>query len=88
MKKNSWFRVYSVVGQLTWLVLSPLLLFIGGGAWLVHRFNWDSRIIIVFVLLALAFAGAGVWSFAQKFINEYADLKKKPPKIDSDDYDY
>jgi len=87
MKKDSPLKVYVVAGHLGWLIISPLLLFIAGGSWLVNRFNWDSWLMIVFVLSGLAVMVGGVWAYMKQLINTYYG-NKKPPKIDKKDYDY
>ena len=88
MKKDSPFKVYIVAGNIGWLVITPLLLFIGGGSWLVNRFNWGSWLMIVFVFLGLVVMVGGVWSYLRQLLNMYGDLQKPPPKQDRRDYDY
>jgi hypothetical protein len=68
--------------------MTPLLVFIGGGGWLVQRFSWDTRVMLIFVALGLIFAGFGVWSYVNQLFTTYEDLRQKPPKRDKDDYDY
>jgi 4-amino-4-deoxy-L-arabinose transferase-like glycosyltransferase len=88
LKKNSALRVYLVASHLAWLVIAPLLVFIGGGSWLIHRFGWDRRVVIVFVLLGLLVMAGGIRSYARQFFAEHDDLNQKPPKQDKRDYDY
>ena len=91
MNKNSPLRVYVVVGHISWLVLSPLLLFIGGGSWLVNKFNWSQWWMLLFVFLGLFMMVSGVWAFMKQFLNTYDDLKDTnppPQKKDKRDYDY
>jgi hypothetical protein len=92
MNKHSWLKDWAVVGHFTWLILTPLLIFIGGGGWLIGRFDWNTRVIILFVVLGLVFAAVGVWSYTKQFLAMYDDLKvdlKQPaPKTDKRDYDY
>jgi len=77
-----------VIGNFTWLMLTPLLVFIGGGAWLINKFDWNIRWILLFVILGLVFAGVSVWEYAKKFMTMYDDNKKAPTKRDKEDYDY
>jgi len=88
MKNNSWVKTYIVAGHLGWLIISPLVLFVGGGAWLVNRFNLPSWLMIVFVLVGLGVMACGVFSYLRQLLNSYDDLKKKPPPLDKRDYDY
>ena len=94
MNKNSPLRVYIVAGHITWLILSPLLLFIGGGGWLVNRFNMSHWWMIVFVLLGLTMMVSGVWSYMKQLLNMFDDLRDNPdntlsPELkDKRDYDY
>jgi len=80
-------KVYVVATHLGWLIISPLLLFIAGGSWLINRFDLDSWLMIVFVLLGLGVMVCGVWTYMkQLIITYYGD--KPPPKTDKRDYDY
>jgi len=68
--------------------MTPLLVFIGGGGWLIRRYDWDTRIILVFVALGLIFAGLGLRSYVRQLFAVYEDLQKTPPPQDKKDYDY
>ena len=86
-------RAYVVAGHIVWVIATPLIVFIGGGSWLINRFDWDYRLIIVFVLLGFVFMAAGVWSYGLQLLNMYGGLddlknKKKSEPKDKKDYDY
>jgi phage shock protein PspC (stress-responsive transcriptional regulator) len=68
--------------------MTPLLLFIGGGGYLVQRFNWDTRVVLIFTALGLVFAGFGVWGYVRQIFASYEDLRQKPKERDKNDYDY
>lgn len=88
-QKLSWIRAYVVAGHIAWTIITPLVVFIGGGSWLINKFNLDYRWIIVFVLLALTMMVMGVWSFVKQLLNMYDDLRSgKLHKLDGRDYDY
>ena len=86
--KNSPLRAYIVAGHLGWLIISPLILFIWGGNWLVTRFGWYEWTRIIFVLLGIVVMIGGVAGYSINLLNTYHDMKEKPPKVDKDDYDY
>jgi peptidoglycan/LPS O-acetylase OafA/YrhL len=91
MNKNSPFRLYVVAGHIAWLIISPIIFFIGGGSWLINRFNWDSWLMLVFVLLGIAVMVSGVWSYLKKMLDMYYSSKNpgtSPEKHDKRDYDF
>ncbi|MCL2071540.1 MAG: AtpZ/AtpI family protein [Oscillospiraceae bacterium] len=91
MDKNSPIKVYAIAGHIVWLIISPLLLFIGGGSWLVRRFELAEWLAILFVLFGLFVMVAGVWTYLKKLLDMYDDSKHSNPpqlKIDKRDYDY
>jgi hypothetical protein len=93
MKKFSAMSVYIVVGNLAWMVISPLVLFIGGGGWLVRRYNWDERIMTLFVALGLITMAIGFAAYVKQLIKMYGDVsppdtKQSSLKYDKQDYDY
>jgi membrane protein implicated in regulation of membrane protease activity len=99
MNKNSPFKalkVYIAAGHLTWVIITPLLIFIGGGGWLVNRFGWDTWVMLLFVLAAIVVMCVNVWSYANQLLKMYSDNNDKKnaenaqsPKLNSkEDYDF
>ncbi|MCL2036855.1 MAG: AtpZ/AtpI family protein [Oscillospiraceae bacterium] len=90
MNNKNPLKAYLIAGHLAWLIVTPLLLFIGGGSWLVERFGWDDRLKLVFVLLGLIVMIAGVVSYSVKLVHMYygKDNDKDRLKLDRRDYDY
>jgi hypothetical protein len=84
--KDSPLKAYIVAGHLAWVIITPLVVFIGGGSWLVDRFGWDNRIKIVFVMIGLVVMILSTASYFIQIIKMY-DCEKPPPK-DKNDYDY
>ncbi|MCL1903148.1 MAG: AtpZ/AtpI family protein [Oscillospiraceae bacterium] len=92
MNKNSnksWAKAYMVAGHIAWAVLSPLVIFIGGGSWLINKLGWDYRLIIIFVLVGLIAMFTGTKSYLKQLLSMYDDGKKTTSvKPDKRDYDY
>jgi len=87
--KDSPLKVYTIVGHLTWLFITPMLVFIGGGSWLTDKMEWDYRVKIVFVLLGLFVMIVSVASYLKNLIKMYEQPKKNTVDVtDKDDYDY
>lgn len=85
------FSAYAVFSQITFIVLSPLLLFIWGGSWLVARFSLPSWLTGVFIVLGIITMIGSLVSYLYKLINRYGtDKKEKYQKVKYDrrDYDY
>ena len=55
-KKDNPLKVYAVVSQIGFLVITPLLIFIWGGSVLVNKFSLPS-----WVMILLVFAGVGTY---------------------------
>jgi len=87
MKKDSPLKAFVIAGHFFWIIVSPILIFIVGGSWLINRFNWDNRIMLVFILVALAVIVISAWSYFKQMLSVYDD-EKPPPKTDKRDYDY
>jgi hypothetical protein len=89
MKGQSPLSVYAVAGQIGFAVATPLVVFIGGGSWLVDRFGWAEWVKIVFVLLGIAAMVGSVASYLRGLLRAYDDLREKePPPSDKRDHDY
>jgi F0F1-type ATP synthase assembly protein I len=97
MNKNAKaFKAYLIAGHIVWLIITPLLLFIGGGSWLINRFNWYSWLMIVFIILGLTAMVSGVASYLKQLLEMYYGENSENPeqkkveqlKVDKSDYDY
>jgi hypothetical protein len=86
--KNSPLKAYIIGTHLAWLVISPLLIFIGGGSWLVDYMNWDNKVKILFVLAGIAVMIISTGMYLRNLIRMYDDSPENPPKTDKNDYDY
>ncbi|MCL2077209.1 MAG: hypothetical protein FWH08_02235 [Oscillospiraceae bacterium] len=99
--KESPFSAYILVSHIAFVVITPLLLFIGGGAWLSNRLNLPDWCIIIFIFLGIFTMIFSLVSYLWKIIKKYGDgdsLSKnaKPEqdpfhrslKNDPKDYDY
>jgi hypothetical protein len=69
---------YMIVSHIAFVVAVPLLLFIGGGTWLVARMNWNEGLNIVFVLLGITVMAVSLISYLRHLISEYGSGDKKP----------
>jgi hypothetical protein len=94
--KDSPLKVYMIVSHLSWIVISPLLFFIGGGGWLVRRYELPNWVMLVCVFLGILTMVCGFCSFVQHLLKMYSIqsgiAQKKagtePVKVDKRDYDY
>lgn len=94
MKKNeNPFSVYATVSQLAFVIITPLLLFLGGGSWAVGHFGLPDWVMGIFVALALIFMIGGTVSYLYQLIKMYGKSDKSAPKAftsslrDNDYYD-
>lgn len=94
MKKNdNPFSVYATVSQLAFVIIAPLLLFLGGGSWAVGHFGLPDWVMGIFVALALIFMIGGTVSYLYQLIKIYGKQDKSAPKAftsslrDNDYYD-
>jgi hypothetical protein len=69
---------YIIVTHIAFVVAVPLLLFIGGGVWLVDRLSWNESLKIVFVLLGIAVMAASLISYLRHLIAEYGSGDEPP----------
>lgn len=91
MKRDNPVSVYATVSQVAFLVVTPLLLFIGGGGWLVSAFSLPYWLMIVFVLLGIGTMISCVGAYLIKLMKYYDDGKKDEDsalKHDSRDHDW
>lgn len=67
-----------IVSHIAFVVAMPLLLFIGGGTWLVDKMNWSESLKIVCVLLGIVVMAASLISYLRHLIAEYGSGDEKP----------
>jgi len=88
-KKNSPFKAYAIAGQIGLTVVTPLVVFIGGGCWLADKFNWADWTKLVMVLVGIAVMISSTATYLRKLLTMYDDLKKKAPhELDRREYDF
>lgn len=80
-----------IVSHIAFVVAVPLLLFIGGGTWLVRRLNWAEWLSMVFILLGIAVMAVSLISYLRHLIAEYGSGDKpaafKPSDKERDYYE-
>ncbi len=92
-KKENPFSVYARVSQLAFVIITPLLLFLGGGSWAVNRFGLPDWVMGICVALAIIFMIGGAVSYLYQLIKMYEKSDKPTPKAftssrrDNDYYD-
>lgn len=97
-KKHSGLTAYAQASQLTFVVITPLLLFIFGGQWLVDRFDLPGWVLVVLILLGVLTMISGLITFCRNLIKIYGKddkrldagrlSEKKTPGFDRRDNDY
>lgn len=94
MKRNeNPFSVYAKVSQLAFVIITPLLLFLGGGSWAVQRFGLPEWVMGICVALAIIFMIGGAVSYLYQLIRIYEKRDEPAPKAftssirDNDYYD-
>lgn len=94
MRKNeNPFSVYAKVSQLAFVIITPLLLFLGGGSWAVQRFGLPDWVMGICVALAIVFMIGGAVSYLWQLIKMYENKGERAPKAftgslrDNDYYD-
>jgi hypothetical protein len=96
-KKQNLLSVYSIVSQLTFIVVTPLLLFLWGGGWLIDRFDLPSWVRVLSIFLAVFTMAAGFITFFRQLIRQFGKddeaLKRKQSetatrRFDRRDNDY
>jgi hypothetical protein len=61
---GSWTTVLALVAQLGFSIACPMVLFIGGGAWLDNRLGWSPWLMFVGILLGVATAAGLFYQIA------------------------
>ena len=90
-KKDNPLKVYAVVSQIGFLVITPLLIFIWGGSVLVNKFSLPSWVMILLVFAGIITMISGVGTYLKNLIKMYGGKDdKKTYKYLSDrrDNDY
>lgn len=94
MKRNeNPFSVYAKVSQLAFVIITPLLLFLGGGSWIVHKFGLPDWVMGICVALAIIFMIGGAVSYLWQLIKMYDKKDEHAPRAftsslrDNDYYD-
>ena len=68
-KKDNPLKVYAVVSQIGFLVITPLLIFIWGGSVLVNKFSLPSWVMILLVFAGIITMISGVGTYLKNLIN-------------------
>lgn len=94
MKKNeNPFSVYARVSQLAFVIITPLLLFLGGGYYIVDRFELPQWVMGLCVALGIIFMIGGAANYLHTLIKFYEKRDEPAPKAftssrrDNDYYD-
>ena len=89
-KKDNPLKVYAVVSQIGFLVITPLLIFIWGGSVLVNKFSLPSWVMILLVFAGIITMISGVGTYLKNLIKMYGGKDEKTYKYLSDrrDNDY
>lgn len=87
-KKDNPLKVYAVVSQIGFLVITPLLIFIWGGSVLVNKFSLPSWVMILLVFAGIITMISGVGTYLKNLIKMYGGKDdKKTYKYLSDRHD-
>lgn len=94
-KKENPFSIYAKVSQLAFVIVTPLLVFLVGGSYVVKRFNLPDWVMLICVGLAILFMLSGAVNYILKIVHYYEqrDKEKKAPaaftasRRDNDYYD-
>ncbi len=91
-KKDNPVAVYAVASQIGFIVLTPLLIFVIGGTWLVEKLKWPDFMNVVFVIIGITTMSAGALNYLKKLIALYDNSESgtgaSEIKHDSRDHDY
>lgn len=90
-KKDNPLKVYAVVSQIGFLVLTPLLIFIWGGSVLVDKLSLPSWVMILLVFAGIITMISGVGTYLKNLIKMYGgkdDKKNYKYLSDRRDNDY
>ena len=76
-KKDNPLKVYAVVSQIGFLVITPLLIFIWGGSVLVNKFSLPSWVMILLVFAGIITMISGVGTYLKNLIKMYGGKDDK-----------
>ncbi len=90
MKKDNPVKVYAVVSQIGFMVITPLLIFIWGGSVLVRELELPQWVMTLFIIIGVVSMASGLISYVGKLIAIYGrdDKKKYRHLSDRRDTDY
>lgn len=84
--------VYAVASQIGFIVITPLLVFVIGGTWLVDKLGWPDWLNIVFVAVGIISMSVGAMNYLKKLIAMYDNSESgtgaSEIKHDKRDHDY
>lgn len=92
-RKENPLSTYAKVSQLAFVIITPLLLFIGGGWYLSNKFSWPDWAMVICIVLGIVFMIGGAVSYLFKLIKSYEKTDKPAPRAftsarrDNDYYD-
>lgn len=91
-KKENLVSVYARVSQLVFVIITPLLLFLGGGYYVTRKYDLPEWVMVICVALALIFMIGGAVSYLYQLIKFYGKTSERAPKSfsstrDNDYYD-
>lgn len=92
-KKENPISTYAKVSQFAFVILTPLLLFIGGGWFLSSKFGWPDWAMVICIILGIVFMIGGAVSYLFQLIKMYEKSEDPAPKAftssrrDNDYYD-
>ena len=92
MKKENPFSVYVTVSQLAFVIITPLIVFLAGGGYVVKKYSLPEGVMGVCVALAIIFMLGGAASYIMQLVRRYGKDDGKAPKSynaprDNDYYD-
>lgn len=76
-KKDNPLAVYATVSQFAFSIVVPLLVFLVGGNYAIEHFGWDSRLMLLFVILGIIFMICGAVNYIGQLIKMYAKKDDK-----------
>ncbi len=85
---GSWTTVLALVAQLGFSIACPMVVFIGGGAWLDNQLGWTPWLLLVGIFLGVATAGGVFYQIAtlptRKSPSRGVGKPKAPYKVEQD----
>lgn len=93
-KNDNPFKAYVVASQIAFIVLTPLLIFVIGGSWVVNYFGLPPWVELICVFVGIFFMISASVSYLTNLIKMYDDNEKqqkyshlKHDRKDNDFYD-